>query len=542
MNHVSILALKRNEGLSLASKSLVSRATGSFFTHEEIGRFINSQLIPLLKAVKRKTISVIDPFAGDGRLVCWLIESAHHAGIEVTWQVSLWDHNSAALAVAAQQLDALRSRTGVNIGQSIVCANSFDLAHRHQSQFDIVITNPPWEALKPDRRELAELTTADRDNYVDRMRAMDQKLARMYPNSQPTKKFAGWGTNLSRVGLEVSLKLLASNGHLGIVLPSSTFADQVSTPLRRWAIERLSLDCVGYFPAEARLFENVDQASMALIGTRVSAPAQRFHLHMFDSGSRSYQSQELNLSLDTWRTNDYCIPFAIKGNAQVFLDSIATLPTWTELEDANCGFWAGRELDETGIEARFTKAGKYRFVKGKMIGRFQLLEPATKRVAAKNFQIPKSADTYRIAWRDVSRPTQRRRMQATMIEPGYVTGNSLNIALFENQDKQVALALLAVVNSLAFEAQVRARSTTSHISLGIVRGVRVPDIRNKKVAERLSFAALRCLSSPGRYEPELEAVVAKEYGMGKDALASLLPSFPKISDTEANTIMASSAW
>lgn len=542
MNHVDILALRRNEGLSLANKSLVSRATGSFYTHAEIGQYITRQLISLLKGTTRKTISIIDPFAGDGRLVCWLIEAAHHAGIKAKWQISLWDRNGAALATAAQQIDALQRRTGLAMRHSLVCTNSFDLASRHEGRFDIVITNPPWEALKPDRRELAELTATDRINYVDHMRAMDQRLASMYPNSQPTKKFAGWGTNLSRVGLEASLKLLANGGHLGIVLPSSTFADQVSAPLRSWAVERLRIDAAGYFPAEARLFDNVDQASMALIGTKALVPEQRFHLHIFDPDSGEYQSQKLNFQFDKWRANGCCIPFTIRGNAQEFFDSISTLPTWANLEDADCGFWAGRELDETGIEAKLTNAGRYRFVKGKMVGRFQFLEQATKKAATRNFRIPRSADRYRIAWRDVSRPTQRRRMQATMIAPGYVTGNSLNVAMFENQDKQTTLALLAIVNSLAFEVQVRARSTTSHISLGVVRGVHVPDIRHKKVAERLSAVALRCLSSPGRHEPELEALVAKEYGLGKDALASLLLSFPKVTDTEAAAIMASSAW
>ncbi|HLP67685.1 MAG TPA: hypothetical protein VK181_09215, partial [Rhizobium sp.] len=280
MNHVDVLALKRNAGLSLANKSLVSRATGSFFTHERIGRFMNERLVPLLVQAQRQAISVADPFAGDGRLVYWLIECAVREGVRARWKISLWDNSSASLAAARQRFDLLAENTGADIEVDFVCADSFELIREHEGSFDVVVTNPPWEALKPDRRELAELTPKDRDIYVGRMRAVDRRLAQVYPHSQPTRKFAGWGTNLSRVGFEASVRLLADGGHLGIVLPSSTFADQVSTPLRHWATERLSLKCTGYFPAEARLFENVDQASMALVGTKNRTPEQQFDLHV----------------------------------------------------------------------------------------------------------------------------------------------------------------------------------------------------------------------------------------------------------------------
>lgn len=544
MNHIAILEFKRNQGSSIAKKTLVSRATGSFYTHELIGKFINEQVFPFFKSITHKTITVVDPFAGDGRLVCWLIESAVREGVDVTWKVSLWDHSESALDEAKEQILAMQSRTGANIQLSIVCTNTFEFAQKHEGQFDVVVTNPPWEALKPDRRELEVLGEIDQDVYVRRMRLFDQKLAKAYPYSQPTVKFAGWGTNLSRVGLELSVKLLNHGGKLAVVLPSSTFADQVSAPLRKWAVENITIESVGHYPAEARLFENVDQGAMALIATRKPEATQCFSLHSYDTDSFDYSVQQFELSMAVWQASDFCIPFAIQRSAQAFLNSISTFSTWADLENSNCGFWAGRELDETGIKEKLGSAGKYRFVKGRMVGRFQFVEPATQRIAVKDMRVPRSADMRRIAWRDVSRPTQRRRMQATMIEPGFVTGNSLNIAFFENQNEQMALALLAVVNSFVFELQVRSRSSTSHISLGIVRGVRIPDIRNVNIAKRLGTITKQCLNDPGnlQLESDLEAAVAKEYGLTKDTFAALLPSFPKISNEDARKILNSAIW
>lgn len=541
MNHLAILALRRNEGLVHANKSLVSRATGSFYTPEVIAGYLNEQLLPKLWQAG-KEISVVDPFAGDGRLVCWLIESAYKAGIAAKWRVALWDHDAAGLAAARRRLEALEIANNVRIDATMVAADSFDLALQHEGQFDVVITNPPWEALKPDSRELSSLGVADRDRYIVKMKAVDRKLATAYPESQPTKKFAGWGTNLSRVGLQASLRLLREGGHLGVVLPASAYADQVSGPLRRWVASRLQLSSTGYFPAEARLFDRVDQASIAMVGTRVAPAEQRFTLHAYESTTRTYLGTEFAFSIEGWEGNDFCIPFAIKGDAQAILSSLEALPTWADLEQSNCGFWAGRELDETGIAAKLTNSGRYPFVKGKMVGRFQFVEQPTKRVAAKNFEVPSSVDAFRVAWRDVSRQTQKRRMQATIVPPGYVTGNSLNVAMFRHQDKDASLALLAVMNSFVFEAQVRARSTTSHISLGSVRRVRIPDVRNARVAARLSAVAQKCLQSPLRHETESEIAVAKEYGIGKEAFAALLPTFPKVTKAEADALLSSHAW
>jgi Alw26I/Eco31I/Esp3I family type II restriction m6 adenine DNA methyltransferase len=475
-------------------------------------------------------------------LICWLIESAHNEGVDVLWKISLWDHSQSALNEAEEQIMALQNRIKAKIELSIICTNSFEFAYNNEDKFDIVITNPPWETLKPDRRELKLLSPTDRDIYVGRMKHFDQQLAKTQPHSQPIKKFAGWGTNLSRVGLELSIKLLRHGGQIAIVLPSSTFADQMSILLREWVSKNITISSVGHFPAEARLFEHVDQSAMALTGTRKYTAIQRYSLHSLKPSSLDYNTQLFELSQEMWRSSGFCIPFSIKGDAQAFIKSISTFLTWAELENSNCGFWSGRELDETGINTKLSTTGNYSFIKGRMVGRFQLVELPTQKISIKSLRIPRSADMYRIAWRDVSRTTQRRRMQATMVDPGYVTGNSLNIALFENQNKQIALALLAVVNSLVFEVQVRSRSETSHISLGVVRGVRIPDIQNHNIAERLGALSRLCINNPGQHEADLEVAVAKEYGLTKKTFESLLQSFPKIDHQEVKSLLNNTNW
>lgn len=57
--------------------------------------------------------------------------------------------------------------------------------------------------------------------YIDSLREFDDYLSRVLPYSQPKRKFAGWGTNLSRVGAELSLEICNKNGLVAIVMPAS---------------------------------------------------------------------------------------------------------------------------------------------------------------------------------------------------------------------------------------------------------------------------------------------------------------------------------
>lgn len=536
MKHVSILKLKRNDGLSLAEKSLVARATGSFYTPPLISEFLNDKLLPLLSTRPRRTVSIIDPFCGDGRLVCWLIERAQREGINKRWHVDLWDMDPFALEHARQRILALPANLRARIDVKYWIGDAFSHAE-NAKKYDIVITNPPWDVLKPDRRELDQLSDADCASYIHSLKALDRRLATSFPNSQPTRKFAGWGTNLSRVGAELAVNLLVDDGILGIVLPASVFADQMSLQLRQWMLSRINLHDVGYFPAEARLFSKVDQSSIAMVAECACVDTHRFGLHSY-STNQAYSSQSFELSMDSWSRREFCIPFTLERATYEIFETLSKLPTWSDLEQLKFGMWSGRELDETRIAGKFSPDGSHHFLKGRMVGRFKLIEPAIDKIDASQTKIPRSADMYRIAWRDVSRPTQNRRMHATIIQPGYVTGNSLNIALFESQAEQSTFAMLGIINSMVFEAQIRMRSTTSHISLGVVRGVHLPDIRNSHLIKRLAELVKQCMKDPNKHEPAIEVAVAKSYGLKKMQFAGLMKSFPNLAPDYQKLLLA----
>jgi DNA (cytosine-5)-methyltransferase 1 len=206
--------------------------------------------------------------------------------------------------------------------------------------------------------------------------------------------------------------------------------------------------------------------------------------------------------------------------------------------DSNEPLWAGRELDETGHKRFLGEEGDYLFLKGRMIQRFGIVEAPTEYVRRDGPRIPISADYHRIAWRDVSRPSQKRRLHATLIPPGWVTGNSLHVAYFRNRSLTRLKALLAVMNSFVFEFQLRAYLATSHVSLSSVRKVRIPLLSDCRLVERLTQLVDQCLEGCEASPIEIEIQVARAYGLERDDFKLLLSAFDNLTDTQINSLLS----
>ena len=206
LRHVQHL---RRENGGLPEDFLV-RVTGRYYTHEIVAKHMIEALLESAKGrcQEGSTIRVVDPFAGDGRLILWLLEAWQSNELPaVHWELALWDLEAKGLAVAQSRLKTLATRQrGVRF--TCLASDSFKLGRDNDVPFEIVISNPPWELLKPDRRELQQFDKATRTAYVEQMREYDRFLAESYPASQPKQKFAGWGTNLSRVGLDLCRRYL----------------------------------------------------------------------------------------------------------------------------------------------------------------------------------------------------------------------------------------------------------------------------------------------------------------------------------------------
>ena len=107
--------------------------------------------------------------------------------------------------------------------------------------------------------------------------------------------------------------------------------------------------------------------------------------------------------------------------------------------------------------------------------------------------IPPSALGEKVVWRDVSRVSQKKRVKATLLGPGYVAGNSLGVATCS--DPKRLRALLGVMNSSIFEFMARTVLTTNHVSAGMLKRVPYPNL-NGSILDELASAVDKVLVDP----------------------------------------------
>ena len=192
LKNMAQLALFQNEiSLNVSDKTLLKRATGRFYTHELIATHLVEAILRSAGLRRLKSIDVIEPFCGDGRLVCKLLEYAakQQSLRRLIWSIELWDNDLSALESAQQNVQRIGTELNIETRVKGVAGNAFLLAPKHFGRFTICITNPPWEVLKPDRRELINLDEAEIAQYVRLLREQDVVLTHLYPLSRPSRKF-----------------------------------------------------------------------------------------------------------------------------------------------------------------------------------------------------------------------------------------------------------------------------------------------------------------------------------------------------------------
>ena len=538
MNQHTLLFRHGQSGRVYANKSLEERLTGKFYTPIALSNSLAKSIIPLLPT--GNGLSLIDPFCGDGRLIVSFLGTARQHLVNRPISVTLWDCDNSAVSTARNRVADCGRDLGLKISIDTKVGDSFKIAAHHIGKFDVCLTNPPWETLKPDRREIEHIGRSAGNDLIGQLRKADEFLTETYPTSQPLRKFSGWGTNLARVGTEVAARLLRDGGACGVVTPASLFGDQNSERLRRWLFDLLCITNISFFPAEARLFDRVDQSVSVFCG-RKGKPTRKFVLQIHGADSQLVELGALSMTKLTLHSN-LAIPFQLGLRGMDVTAELGHLPQLKDLEDAPTQrrLWVGREIDETGHQNFMTDSGEVMFVKGRMIGRYEILQSPTQFITSTGPKIPSSVHHQRIAWRDVSRSTQKRRIQAAIIPPKWVAGNSLHVAFFPRGNDRRLRSLLALMNSVIFEVQARGLLTTSHVSLGAIRNIRIPKLDlDDKTLELLCIARINGDLS---IETILEIYVAKLYGFTRDRFSLTLELFPKLSSLEKDNLLSRELW
>jgi len=517
---------------------LEKRLTGRFYTPQLIAERIAAHAISACPEPR----SVCDPFCGDGRLiVAWLRCAARGPSLRRLRRVVLWDYDADAVDRARECVATELSVLGVSSKVSLTAeaGDTFARVGAKLASIDAVLTNPPWELLKPDSRDGVD----DGGTYKGQLRDYASALANDFPGAMSArgKAMTGYGVNLARAGAIASAMLTSAGGVVSIVLPSSIFADQASGPFRREFFSRLSVKRVDWYPAEARLFDGVDQPFITATAV-AGSPSSVFPLTRHGKGLDVVERRDTVVGSDRSKP----VALNVAGEHEELVATLASRhPPLSALEaDMRFGLWLGRELDETRLAESLVETGcGVPFLKGRHVFPFQVVRDEPVHVDPEKRQIPSTVKESRLAWRDVSRPNQRRRMHVALVPQGNVTGNSLGVAYFRYGPLDRVRVLMAIMNSIAFELQVRTHLATAHVSQGVLRkcGVPLQCFDDVTLKDRiLSLVDLRLKS--GAELPELEVAVARAYSVARDEFASMLDAFPKLTTAQRAAHLSSELW
>jgi Alw26I/Eco31I/Esp3I family type II restriction m6 adenine DNA methyltransferase len=522
-------------------KNLAQKNSGKFYTPDAVGNELVRQALAARRFKSGEQIRIIDPFCGDGRLILRLLPSL----VGLRGEIHLWDYDAEAIKTASRRVQDQVLKLGLALTIHPRKVDTFsEFFEGWEGAFDFVITNPPWEVIKPDPKDLDGFANDGlREMYVTSLKDFSERLLRDFPVSRPSKVYGGWGVNLARVGTELSIRLAKHKGVAAIVSPATIFADQNSDSLRRWMFSENNMSNLDIYPAELKLFADVDQPFVTFVLTRDGTQKKlTISNHQKLAEPTRHTIEDLaSLLIST----DYILPvaFAASPTHLQILANLRAHGTLSNLE-AHENLWLGRELDETNHQSWLSANGRYRFIKGRDIDRFTLGKSAQTFVDEKMLKtrIPVSVEFQRIAWRDVSRPSQKRRVIAALIPPGYVTGNSLGVLHIEqSQNAHSLAAILGLMSSLVFEFQLRALLATAHVSAGVLRKIRIPAWESEFVS-RIAALANERISGSTEAEHLMEIQIARSYGLNRGQFSEILEAFPKVSKDERTALLSPSLW
>jgi hypothetical protein len=154
-------------------------------------------------------------------------------------------------------------------------------------------------------------------------------------------------------------------------------------------------------------------------------------------------------------------------------------------------------------------------------------------------RIPRRA---RLAYRDIASATNRLTLIAAIVPPRAVTTHTL-FCLKTSLTPGAQHVLCALLNSFVANYLIRMRVNT-HVTVALVSRLPVPLVR----AEDSEFARLAALSrrlaasaesieETGEY-PELQAIVARLYGLTEDEFEHVLSTFPLVSESAKQRSLA----
>lgn len=454
--------------------------------------------------------------------------------------------------------------------------------------FSAVLGNPPWDVVQHNTKDFvatydpsvrtaktrsargkieeAVLSCPDvaarfeayRSGF-EHMKRISNRLYQHQRISIGTDSTAG-NLDLFRLFSERAMQLAAESGSIGLLVPSAFHANEGTTGMRHLYLQQAALAWCLSFENRRRVFDIDSRFKFDLIVAHRPGPTTSFlcgfYLERIDDAADAAKIMTYDRGFLSLSGGPSLTPLELRGNADL---AIARL---LFAQPNRLGPWCAKRRMRLGRDLHMTDdahsllrpdVGDLTLHEGKTFHQYidSWDTPPRYSVASGTLrpEIAEAARHYRLVFRDIAQATNERTMIACMAPPGTVFGHTATVEKAPwARATADALVLCALFNSFPFDWLVRQKAAT-HLSLYILDALPVPQFTGSQLrflaeaALRLScnhaaYAALwqeqtgQCtMPNPDRpvvrrvLRAQIDAVVAKAYGLGRVEYQHILNSF-----------------
>lgn len=443
---------------------------GAVYTQDEIAYSIVKRTLSKFSDEELDNIKILDFAIGTGRFYRQILRVLMERSTMPTDDVivnNIYGVDIDGIAVNISRLFAMSQLSDKTIAKfkkvskNIICKNALireqlfdnnaitseDCNGLFFNGFDAIVSNPPYLVLKPNKNKM-DKETVDEIN----------KMAKYFRNSHFYKYSIEGMLNLYQLSIESMIHMLKDNGEMGIICPSTLFADISTAKLRKYMLSRHKISYIKYFSEDDPLFDNITQATCI------------FHLSK-NGRTTSIEIEQCNRNFNISIDNVirlFSENWEIPSIDKVEWDILAKLESQKKVKD--CSYIRNKrgELDLTLYKRYITSSPtKLRLVRGNMLTENGIVDK-NKEYVSLDFLKKKSSDYMkfdygrkRLVCQQISNQTQRVRLKFLISDENDILGNSCNYITVPIDIISIVSILL---NSALLNWRFKITSTNNHIN------------------------------------------------------------------------------
>ena len=341
--------------------------------------------------------------------------------------------------------------------------NSIDLANDFQNVFstggfDVVFSNPPYCLLKVNKKADEQQKL---NGYYLNLQSKVQNEINFFRTSGVYQYSIEGMLNYYQLSIEMILRLTKTNGQIGIICPSSLFADLTSAKLRKHLLTSHKLHFIRYYPEAARLFENVSQSTV-IFYLQKNGKTDKIRIEMSDN--------RFEIDFDTIKNvfpTNFEIPLINKTGWSI----LSKISRHKKVKDISFIRNRRGELDLTLYKPFITtKNTGWRLVRGNMISENGVIDKNGEFVEIDGFLNKKSVDfkthdynKERLICQQISNVDMQKRLKFVFCDKTDILGNSCNYIVSTRKQSDLK-KLFFILNSELLNWRFKITSSNNHIN------------------------------------------------------------------------------